>query len=232
MKVLSTKTLDSKTIVYAHSLNLDVHGVDFIKIEKAGFDLHSIQLVNADTIAFTSANAVKYFFQDEKAVALLKDKKVLSLSGKTKEALLGNTIEPIFTADNSDDLAFLIIQMQNIKSVLHICGNLALGVLEEKLKKEGIAYNQLVVYQTILQKDLALNENFDAVMLYSPSGVESFFTSNPFNISTVYCCIGVTTASSLKEKYNDAKIILPQQTSPESMIEAIKKYFESNLIKS
>lgn len=223
MKVLSTKTLDPKTIAYAHSLNLDVQCIDFIKIEPSEFDLPNGTF---DFIIFTSSNAVRFFFEHEKSVEFLIDKKILSLSGKTKEELLGNNIQPVFTADNTADLARLIIQTKTAGSVLHVCGNLALNVLEEKLKIEGIAYTQLIVYQTRLQRDIILNAQFDAIMFYSPSGVESFFTRNHIRNEMVCCCIGETTAISLKEKWRNAKIILPQHTSPESMIDAIEQYLE------
>ena len=69
-----------------------------------------------------------------------------------------------------------------------------------------------------------LNEQFDAVLFLSPSGVESFFAANKLKDETVCCCMGTTTASALREKFSTAKIISPKEPSPESMIDAIVRY--------
>jgi len=225
MKVLSTKLLDEKTIAYAHSLNLEVRCIEFIKITGVEFD--SIQPEKFDAVVFTSSNAVKYFLQHEGAIDLLKDKNVLSLSGKTNVELLANGIQPVLTASNAENLAHSMIQNKIAQSVLHVCGNLVLDVLEEKLKVAGVEYANRVVYQTILRKDILLNKVFDAVMFLSPSGVESFYAANQFNDETICCCIGTTTASALREKFSKAKIIFPRESSPESMIDAIVCYYKT-----
>jgi len=224
MKVLSTKLLDQKTIAYAHSLNLEVISAAFIEVTGVEIDIHSIPLEKFDAIVFTSANAVKYFLQQPGAFDLLKGKKILSLSGKTSVALLANGIQPHLTATNAENLAHFIVQNKIAQTVLHVCGNLVLDILKEKLKVAGIAYEKKVVYQTILQKDLVVNEAFDFVMFLSPSAVESFYASNQYKNETICCCIGTTTAIALREKFPKAKIIYPKAPSTVSMLDAIVCY--------
>lgn len=221
MKVLSTKTLDKEVIAHATSLGLNIQCVDFIKVNGIEFNLHSIYPNSFDSVAFTSANAVEYFLQDKNAVELLNGKNIFSLVGKTFETLSIHNIEVVSVGKNIDELANTIIQSQSVKSVLHVRGNLSLGVLEKKLKHNRIEYTSLIVYQTTLQSDIVVNNNFDVIMFYSPSGIESFLTNNKLSSETLFCCIGEATATSLKEKYNNAKIILPELPSPESMIAAI-----------
>lgn len=226
IKVLSTKTLDGETIAHAHTLNLNIRCVDFIKVSGVDFDTHSIHLHTFESIAFTSRNAVKYFFRNQNALKLLRGKSIFSLAGKTSEELAKHNLKAIYTGENAGDLAEAIIQTKLAKSVLHVCGNLTLDVLGKKLKSAGIVYSSLIIYQTILQNNIVLNEDFDVIMFYSPSGVESFFAANKLSNENVCCCIGETTATALREKNISAKIILPKELSPESMIDAIVNFFK------
>ncbi len=222
--------IDGETIAHAHTLNLNIRCVDFIKVNGVDFDTHSIHSHTFDSIAFTSANAVKYFFGNQNALNLLRGKNIFSLAGKTSEELARYNLKAIYTGENADDLAEVIIQAKLAKSVLHFCGNLTLEVLGAKLKGAGIEYSSLIIYQTILQNKIVLNEDFDVVMFYSPSGVESFFAANKLNNENVCCCIGETTAMALRKKNSTAKIILPRQPSLQSIIEAIAKYFQNSRI--
>jgi uroporphyrinogen-III synthase len=132
-------------------------------------------------------------------------------------------ISPIAVADNAKQLADLIIANGNVRSVLHICGNLTLDTLQNKLMTEGLSYMQLPVYETTLC-NIELTKPFDAIMFYSPSGVESFFVKNKINIDTLYCCIGLTTAEKLKSINDKVDIILPKHPTPEAMLSAIKNF--------
>lgn len=223
MKVLSTKSLDKTIIAHARSLNMEVKCVDFIEIKETEFDIASV-MQGFDSVAFTSANAVNYFFQNKKASELLNGKNIFSLSGKTQEELLKHHTDISLAKENAGNLADAIVQSKHLKSVLHIAGNLTLDVFGKKLKNAGIDYTLLAVYQTVLKSERVLDKDIDTIMFYSPSGVESFFAANEINKQMVYCCIGNTTAAALKDKYSDAKIILPSQPTPRAMIDAIFQF--------
>ncbi len=226
MRIFSTKTLDKEAITHSASLNLKIQCVDFIKVTGIEFDIQSVHSHTFDSVAFTSANAVRYFLQHKAALELLRGKNIFSLALRTFEELSKHNLQPISGGKNIEELAKTIIQTQFAKSVLRVRGNLSLGVLEEKLVSSGIHYTSLIVYHTILQSDIAVNENFDVVMFYSPSGVESFLTSNKLSSETLCCCIGEVTATALRGKYSNAKIILPELPSPESMITSIAAHFK------
>ena len=226
-KVLSTKKLDADTIAYARSLNMEIQCVDFIEVSLADF---KIPLADTfDSIAFTSANAVKYLFADAETQEFVSGKKVFALYGRTSEELAKHAIKPAGAAGNATDLADVIVKDGTLNSVLHVCGDLRLDVLEKKLKEVGLKYSPLVVYKTVLLNNDKLNEKFDAVMFYSPSGVNSFFYANDVTKEAICCCIGETTASRLKEKRSDANIILPKTTTSQAMIEELTQYFNDNL---
>src|ERR1019366_2683238 len=98
-KVLSAKTLDKNTIAYAHSLNLDIQCMDFIETSALTFDTFTIAGQPVDGFVFTSANAVKYFFEKPDAPGFLKDKKVFALAGKTNDELRKHKIVPASSAN-------------------------------------------------------------------------------------------------------------------------------------
>jgi len=226
MKVLSTKTLDEETIAYARSLNIALHCVDFIDVSKVEFSIPAFPQ-QLDAVAFTSANAVKYFFDDSSAFAFLRNKKVFSLSGKTAIALSRLGVVPVMQAESAGSLADKIIQGYSNQSVLHVCGLQRLNVLERKLKDAGINYTPLVVYKTSLRKDIQMNEPFDAVMFFSPSGVEGFFKANDLGAETICCCIGQTTAVELQHKKAGIKIIVSPEPGPVAMIDCIAAHFKN-----
>jgi uroporphyrinogen-III synthase len=50
--------------------------------------------------------------------------------------------------------------------------------LPQALKEGGIKFNEIEVYQTALAPLKYLIENFDAIMFFSPSAVESYLSNN------------------------------------------------------
>jgi uroporphyrinogen-III synthase len=225
-KVLSTKTLDKDTITYAKALNLEIQCMDFIETNALTFDTFAIAAQPVDGFVFTSANAVRYFFEKTDAPQFLKDRKVFALAGKTSEELRKREIIAASSAGNASELADVIIKTGEAKSVVHVCGNLKLNVLESKLQTAGIRYTPLFVYETVLNRVEKIQQKFDAVLFFSPSGVESFFATNDIASTTVCCCIGHSTADALKHNRSGLKIILPLQPSAEAMINELDQYFK------
>ena len=228
LKVLSTKQLDMDLTAKAQEMGIALTCLDFISIRDVDFDSAALLTVVYDALVFTSSNAVRSFFKHDNIAGLIVrptlqgggTKPIYALSGKTSEELLKYNIVPVATADNAAALADRIIADGYVRAALHICGDLALDTLEQKLAAEGLSYLSLVVYETTISSH-ALTEHYDAVMLYSPSGVDSYTAKNKPDAATLYCCIGETTASSLKRIDDGIDIILSKQPSPEGMLTAI-----------
>ena len=221
LRVLSTKILDEKLVDTARDMGMSLDCVEVIGTRVVDFDSSALQSDNYDAIVFTSSNAVR-------AVTPLSlgegagVRKIFAVSGKTKDELKKNGIVPEAVADSSEQLAEKIVSEGNIRSVLHICGNLRMDVLEKKLMSAGISYKALVVYETV-PLDNKVDANYDAVMFYSPSGVESFLTKNKLNRDTLYCCIGETTAAKLKGIDGNVNIVVAKEPKPEAMLTVIKQ---------
>jgi uroporphyrinogen-III synthase len=226
MKVLSTKTLANELLTAAQQKGLDILCLDFIKIKPVPFSGAQLSGVKFDSLAFTSSNAVKFFSENPDSKVLVGDKPVFGLIGKTESILTDLGVDVFANSTDAASLADAIIEAGRINAVLHVCGNLKLDILQRKLEAAQIEYHPLIVYETILLKHIVPPDDFEAVMFYSPSGIESFFSQNTLSESTICCCIGDTTAAALKKRMPDAKIILPVFPSPESMMEAMQEHFQ------
>lgn len=84
-KVLSTKTLDSDTLAYAQTLQLDVQCMDFIETTAFPFKLELFINKNFDALAFTSASAVKFFFEIKAPLPLPITNRYLPYKGKRRK---------------------------------------------------------------------------------------------------------------------------------------------------
>ena len=225
--MLSTKTLDPAALQYAQTQHLELTCIDFIETSGLPFNTTDLDTTTFDTVAFTSANAVQYFFDNKNATALLANKLVFALQGKTAEALAARNIQIAGTAPSAAELAEVIISGNSVKSVLHICGNLKLTALEDALTFSGITYRYLLVYQTVKQGGKKVNDDFDAILFFSPSGVDSFLIENDLSSDVTCCCIGQTTAGVLKQRTGRNNIILPKEPTPTAMLAAVAAYLKA-----
>ncbi len=229
LRVLSTKILDEKLVDTARDVGMSLDCIEVIGMRVVDFDRSALQSDTYDAIVFTSSNAVKSFLGNKEATALAPSpleraggEVIYSISGKTKDELEKNGIVPVAVADSSEQLAEKIVSEGNVRSALHICGNLRMDVLEKKLTAAGISYKELVVYET-KPLDNKVDASYDAVMFYSPSGVESFLEKNKLNRDILYCCIGETTAAKLKSIDGNVKIVVAKEPKLEAMLTAIKQ---------
>ncbi len=223
--LLSTKLLEQEMFDYARKLDMDLSCVEFIKAQSIDFDLSRTSLATLDSAAFTSSNAVKHFLERRGAKKFLNGKKIFSVSGKTKADLEKAGINISVSGDNAEELAEKVIVQGEVKSVIHVCGNKSLNVLESKLTKAAIRYVPFVVYETVIQEQPRLKESFDAILFFSPSGIESLLMKNDIETNTLCCCIGETTASALKIRKPNVEVVVPVNPTPEAMIDAIAGYF-------
>ena len=127
------------------------------------------------------------------------------------------------TGTDAETLAKLIIEKHSDKKFTFFCGNLRRDTLPYLLKKAQIPVIEVEVYKTTLNPK-KFDQQFDAVLFFSPSGVESFFSKNkPFRSQSPpsgdlggLICIGSTTANAAKE-YSD-NVHIANSTTVESVI--------------
>ena len=228
-KILSTKQLDPLLIEKAKEDDIEIIQRDFIDIERIWSEekFHEIQQhFKKHYIAFTSANAVIILDDYLKANQIKTvNWKMFCLAGKTKRAVMDAVVlknDILEEGRNAGELAQKII-IQGIKEIVFFCGDKRREDLPAMLKHAGIILHEVFLYRTI-ETPYKIEDEVDAVMLFSPSAVNSFFTLNQLNNHTVCFAIGQTTADTISE-FTENKIIVCESPDQEKMIEKLGDYY-------
>lgn len=212
MKVLSTKILtqDQKQILKDASIKLIEYSS--IQIDFLPFDEDII----ADNAIITSQNAAKAVI----------DKKILirncyCVGEKTKSFLEENGQNVNKMKQNASDLAHFISKNLNNEQFWYFCNNLRRDDLPSILKAQNIKINEVEVYKTSLNFQ-KVNEAFDAILFFSPSGIESFTNQNKLKDQAVFC-IGNTTAQAAKTFFTN-NIHTASKPTIEHVLQQVVKY--------
>ncbi|WBL22453.1 uroporphyrinogen-III synthase [Zunongwangia sp. HRR-M8] len=215
--VLSTKKLSvsQKQLLLGAKIGLVEYNA--IKIEFIPFSFNLKLVKNA---IITSKNAFKAI-QDK-----VKVEKAFVVGAKTANLLQENDIEIAEVADNASALAKKIIENHQNKHFVFFCGNKRRDELPIQLNKNELSFEEIQVYKTKLNY-AEFHQEFDGILFFSPSGVESYFSKNKIETTTAFC-IGTTTANSAKN-YTE-NIIIATQPSIENVIVQVVKTFNKNEI--
>lgn len=234
-KVLSTKKLEPSLIEQANENDIEIIEQEAIKIypirtKEKWNEIFQIIEAEKEFVVFTSSNAVngvKKYLNDYTNPFEIKWK-IFSLSGRSKDALdetAGALGRIIGTADNAAELAEKIIS-QKPGEVIFFCGNQRRNELPDRLKAAGIKVHEVAVYETVATP-VAAAEDLEAILFFSPSAVQSFFSINQLKKNTVCFAIGQTTANSILD-FTSNKIIITESPKQEMMLESVRFYFENS----
>lgn len=231
-KVLSTKKLELSLVEQAREYDIEIIEQEAIKVypilsKEKWQEIFGIIEAKKENIVFTSSNAVvavrKYLNDYINPFDI--NWKIFSLSGKTKEAIesgsLGTIVE---TGRYAKELAEKIIANQ-IDEVVFFCGDKRREVLPKILKEAEVAIHEIVVYETILTP-VVLKDTVDAVLFFSPSAVQSFFSVNQLKNDVVCFAVGQTTAGSIHE-FSQNKIITSESPAQEKVLASVRQYFQN-----
>lgn len=220
LTVLSTKIL---TEIQKHELinnNFDVIEHNFISISNKNQELKNIN----NNLIFTSQNAVLSILESpdvSNLLSSLKEKPVFCVGLKTKALLEENGFEVLVYVDYAEDLAEIISLVYNDENFTFFSGNLRKDLLPKTLKNAKIKFNEIEVYQTTLTSQ-KITQQLDAILFFSPSGVESYLQNNKIKKEICFC-IGETTAKALKEYAEN--IVVAEYPSVEAVIEEVINEF-------
>ncbi|MCB7481827.1 uroporphyrinogen-III synthase [Christiangramia sediminis] len=203
--VLSTKklALNQKELLLNSGIGLVEY--DAISIKFIDFSLvdHSIQ-----NVIFTSKNAIKAILSKN-----IKVENCFCVGEKTSALALEKGFNVLEKFDKAKELALKIIKEYYQKEFHFFSGNIRREELPELLKNNNIKYTETTVYETELNLKKFESE-FDGILFFSPSGVESFTNQN--QLKTTVFCIGETTASEAKK--HTEKIIVATKPTIENVI--------------
>jgi len=218
IKILSTKKIEKSERIKLSEKYFYWMEKDFIRVELLHFDIKNIYENNI--LIFTSKNAVFSVLQNNN-VDFLKKKPCICVGEKTKELLEQNKFLVLDFTHYAEDLTQVIAQKHSQKSFVFFCGNLRKNTLPDFFKANSIAFLEIQVYKTKFSP-IKINEKFDVILFFSPSGVESYLQNNA--ISDEICfCIGTTTSNVLSLYSNT--IIVPEKPTIERLIDKVGDYF-------
>jgi uroporphyrinogen-III synthase len=227
ISILSTKQLDLAARDWALAQGWELMEKDFILTVALPLDRSQLKSLDAiglwDLVVFTSENAVTKL----PPLGNTNHWRIACIGGKTlsrvQERFQGNQIR--YTADNSKDLAGQIAESNFFGNVYFVCAEDHRKELPLHLHKHKIKVETLPVYKTI-QQPQKVDQAYDTVLFFSPSGVESFFQMNQTKEGTVYAAIGETTASALIQY--SKHVIVSETPTQEALLRRVKTYYENN----
>lgn len=211
-QILSTKILSPLQKQELTKAGIEVIEADFIKTENKPFELKNLN----ESLIFTSQNAVHSVLSNPKSEEL-KSKNVYCVGLKTKILLSENGFNVVAYTGYASDLAEIITLIYRNESYTFFSGNLRRDTLPNALKEAGIKSNEIQVYETSLQPQ-KIKSPVDAILFFSPSGVESYLKDNSIKKETCFC-IGETTAEALHKITKN--IIIADQPTIEDVIEDV-----------
>ncbi len=169
--LLSTKKLkpNQRELV----LNAGLSFVDYnaIQVEPLPFTLPR----NLEHILITSQNSVRAILKS--GLKIDKNLKFYCVGEKTATLLKSYGGQVTEIATSGYELATIIVDKYKAQSFVYFCAQGRLDTLPELLKENSVSLQEIPVYQTIFNKQ-PFERTFDAVLFYSPSGVQSFVGSN------------------------------------------------------
>ena len=226
MKILFTKSLDKEKV--SEKLGTDF-SVDFVEvIHTEILKTKSFGLKN-NSLIFTSVNGVKAFFENgfspnENFAEPENYNKIYVVGSQTKKELRQHNFGTFKLCKNANELSNFITENSVNEKFLHFCGNIALDILDEKLPLENIYYKKIAVYKTELLYP-KINEKYQAIVFFSPSGVRSFAKFNQLDDVKIFS-IGKTTTAEI-EKLTDNKIITSSKNTLADLLNLININFSS-----
>ncbi|MGO4772579.1 uroporphyrinogen-III synthase [Flavobacterium sp. W22_SRS_FK3] len=220
IQILSTKILSNSQKQEFVKANIEVIESDFIQTQSKSFELKDLNL----NLIFTSQNAVHSVLSNPNAEEL-KSKNVFCVGLKTKILLSENGFDVVAYTGYASDLAEIITLIYRNESFTFFSGNLRRETLPKALKDAEVKFNEIQVYDTSLTPQ-KIKTAVDAILFFSPSGVESYLKDNTIKKETCFC-IGETTAEALHKITKN--IIIADQPTVEDVIEDVITEFSNTL---
>ncbi len=213
--VLSTRILTSAQQQLLLNASLGFTHYDAIKIEILKWELPQEEF---DFLIFTSQNAVRSFMKNTQAFQRNALKNTFCVGEKTKILLEENGQKVIEFASNSVELAEIILKKYKKSSFLHITGNLRMDIIPQKLKENNVRYKEVLGYET-KNNPKKFERQFDGIMFFSPSGVQSFIDENI--ISGTAFCIGDTTGKEARN-YTENVVVAKKPSVENVIVQTVK----------
>lgn len=226
IQILSTRPLDNAVIDKAAENNVIIDIMSFIKTEKfinAETDKRITELLKENiTAIFTSMNAVDAV---KKYVSTAPFWKIYCIGNTTKKLVMQVFGEERIAgfANNGEQLSEVILKDNLLEKVYLFCGDKRRNEIPDALKKNGVEVEEVLVYRTIETPNI-IKKNYDGILFYSPSAVDSFFKKNTISDRTQLFAIGNTTANAI-EQFSGRPVISSEIPGKENLVNLALNHF-------
>jgi len=223
--VLSTRALSAALITEAAAKGIIIDVVPFIAMAKSEDEVLTKRLAELLerplTAIFTSTNAVTAIEN-----ASQPHWKIFCLNGATRRAVVERFGEHSIasTADSAAELVKIITGREMPGECWFFCGDKRRDELPDSLKAAGYQVHEMIVYQTILTPH-RIDKPYEAIVFFSPSAVESFFSMNTPEPQISLFAIGRTTAAAIRAKCTNP-VVTSEQPDEKILIRQIIATYE------
>ncbi|MEO6330006.1 MAG: uroporphyrinogen-III synthase [Ginsengibacter sp.] len=225
IEILSTRPLSNQIIEEAAINNIIIDEVSFIEtkpIENSNLS-HKIEyyLQQNITAIFTSMNAVEAVATHLKQLPEWRIYCIGNTTKKLAENYFGKD-SIAGTAASAAELAEVMIK-DKITHTIFFCGDQRRDELPEKLDQHDVNIDEVVVYNTN-ETPVAISKKYDAILFFSPSAADSFFSINRVDEETQLFAIGSTTAKAIQQ-YNKKNVVIAGSPDKENLVRQVIEYF-------
>ena len=219
-----------------YSLKLDFH--PFIRLEAIparDFRKQKIEIQNYTGVIFTSRNAIDHFFRmcEELKVSVSQDTKYFCITEAValylQKFILYRKRKVFYGADGTNKSMFdAINKHKGNEKFLYVCSeNQQDNEIVNWLKTNSCEFVLAFMYRTQSSdvKDILVENEYDVICFFTPSGVKSLFDNLPKfkQNGTVIGAFGSNTSRAVEEAGLTLEIKAPQPQSP-SMVSALEKF--------
>ncbi len=228
INILSTRPIDTLLIEEAASKDISIDCISFIDTtvsinQDKKERIKAISKTN-NTIVFTSMNAAEAIIESLGGTKPSWD--IYCMGGTTK-----TIIKDYFGADSikgtgKDALSLAEGMINNgTQEAVFFCGNIRRDELPQLLKEHQIGLEEVVVYETIVTPH-EITIAYDAILFFSPSAVDSFFSVNKVVEHTILFAIGNTTAKAIGN-YSNNPIVKADTPEKDNLVKKAVAYFQN-----
>lgn len=214
IQVLSTKKLTEAQRALLPETDFFLEDYDALEVTYLEANLHSD---DEALFIFTSTHAIEACFPQGRLLDRMLNCCCVGRKTAARLEKMGHRI--LAVEDRAETLAERIIDKYSSRSFIYFCSSRRLDTLPDRLSEAGVRLEERVVYRTGFNQRI-LEQQFDAILFFSPSGVESFLGSNQLQGATAIC-IGPTTAQAAK-KHTD-KFLIAESPSAEAVLQAARQ---------
>ncbi|WP_372944580.1 uroporphyrinogen-III synthase [Muriicola sp.] len=216
--VLSTRSLNNAQLALLANSGIGVESYDAIGVTILDVDIPE----GYTQYIFTSKNGVKGYLKNKISGVENQKKITCYCVGEKTQAILEE--KGLFVAkmtEYSRELGDFLVENDKNGPFLVFTGNRNRPELGRNLTEHKIHFQEVMVYETQLHPK-KFEKDFQILLFYSPSGVQSFVQANDQKDATALC-IGETTAREARKHFQ--KVIVAKKPTTDNVIETLIEHF-------